>query len=212
MTKELHVRAKLRGITPLMMAKMGEDVLENVLIRGDRPRKAPDRPLEDMAADCLYTGPNGELGIPAENLFASLVEAGTLIKFDTKRSISTRDASLMPSFLSIQETFLPLTNLVDVQDPKSTSGATRPWVVDIRRGQLSDGTAVAIVRPKFNTWGLEVNLSLDLTDTPMTEDKVRDLVKKAGRAKGLCSFRPGCKGPFGQFEIESWEVVSNGKK
>jgi len=225
MTKELQVRAKLRGITPLMTHPMSDETLRG-LETGQHPPIRKDRPRMAVAEERVYRGPNGELGFPSENLFSCIVGAGKLIKYDGKRSISTSDSSYVPEFLTIEEEFLPFTDLLTGDDLLATMSEKKAeelreknminpdegWIVDVRRGQLENGTAVSIVRPKFPSWGLEVTFLLNFEETPMTEEKVRQLVSKAGRSQGLGSFRPNKKGPFGQFRVDTWQVLNgNGK-
>ena len=121
-----------------------------------------------------------------------MVEAGRQVKLTGKRSISTKDSSLLPSFLTIEEFFLPFT------DQKVE------WVTDKRRGKLpKDGTAVCIVRPKFDKWGFSATFIIN--EDEAAEEKIRDLANRAGSAVGLGDFRPACRGPFGRFKVESWK-------
>ncbi len=186
-----RIDVKLKGIFPLLMQAMTPEMIESVLIRGERPQKPKDAPLTDIAEKCLYKNDEGKIGIPQENLFACLREAGRRVKFDGRRSISTSDSTLLPSFLTINEGFF----ILDRQE----------WVPDVRRGQMQNGTTVGIVRPKFKDWGFAVSIEVDLTDG-MTVEKVRSLFEIAGKSIGLCAFRPQKNGPFGRFCVETWDV------
>ena len=190
---EVKIQVECQGKSPLLMQAMSVETIVNVLIRRQRQPAKTDLSLEEMAETCLYRE-NGNIGIPATNLFSCLIEAGRHVAFSGKTKISTKDSTLLPSFLSIEEMFLPLT------------GAGK-WKPDVRRGQMKDGTAVGIVRPMFKEWGFKVTLMVDLSET--TEATVKRLLEIAGRRVGLCSFRPQKRGPFGQFKISKWKVMGD---
>ena len=115
----IRVHAVCQGVSPLLMNPMDEATLDS-LITGVRLPKVKDRPFEEMAEEKIYRGDDGTIGIPAVNLFACLVEAGRRVKLG-KTQISTKESTILPSFLTIEEFFLPF-----IDDPE--------WVVDKRRG------------------------------------------------------------------------------
>jgi hypothetical protein len=164
-------------------------------IRTKRPaNRARDISAHDEAAGKLYKSPEGELGIPALNLFASLIEAGRKVK-NGKSQISTATSTTLPSFLEIEEFFLPFT-------------ASSDWVPDMRRGVSNSGTtkvAVAIVRPRFDIWELKATAVID--DDVIDESIIREVFRVAGTGVGLCDFRPAKKGPFGRFKVTDWKPL-----
>ena len=188
------VEAKFTGVSPLLMNPATEDLL-NQLFGGAgarKPNKGNTVTFEEVAKSKVIKDEKGQIGIPSLYLFSCLVEAGRQVKLTGKRSISTKDSSLLPSFLTIEEFFLPFT------DQKAE------WVTDKRRGKLpKDGTAVCIVRPKFDKWGFSATFIID--ENEAAEEKIRDLANRAGSAVGLGDFRPACRGPFGRFKVESWK-------
>lgn len=187
------VRLTCEGTKPLLMERMTEETLEH-LLRGTRPSIDKKRKLNDIAEEKLYVI-DGKLCIPADNFWACLVEGGPMVDYKGKKKISNSEESLLPAFLDIKEELLPFTN-GDV------------WVVDKRRGRLDNGTAVCIVRPRFNRWGFTATLVID--ETMISPDKIKELVEAAGKFKGLGGHRK--KGRFGRFQIVSWEVVSSDSK
>ncbi len=64
-----------------------------------------ETPILEKAAKKLYRefDDEGDIGFPAENFFACYVEAGRHVMYDTKAKISTKDSSLLPAMLSIEE-------------------------------------------------------------------------------------------------------------
>ncbi|MDO8617907.1 MAG: hypothetical protein Q7N87_03430 [Candidatus Uhrbacteria bacterium] len=194
-----------QGGSPLLLDAMGPQTIVDVLIRGER--KPPDRtaPLRDMATKKLYFDPDDPdskrqlLGFPTMNLLACLAEAARGIKVG-RGGISTADTTKLFAFLSIDREFLRF--------PDGTE-----WIHDVRRGMQragsGPGTAVGIVRPKFKKWTTEFVMTLKLHELAgLTERHVYDMFLLAGAAIGLCSFRGGCRGPFGKFQITKWRVTS----
>lgn len=186
------------GISPMLQNPMTDDTLDELIYGSAGRRKPPktDVTIQDIAMKRLCLGPNGEFGVPANYLFAALVDAGRHVIYDKKTKLSTRESSLVPSLLSIipdvvteaGDGFLPF------KDQKAK------WIADKRRGVLAaNGAAVAIVRPKFPTWSFDVKIEVDLDMVAI--EKIQDLFKAAGRFSGLGDFRPSKKGAFGRFNV-----------
>lgn len=187
----IQVIATMKGVSPILMNPATEELLDQLLGgAGARKAKRTDITAKEIASEKIIRE-DGQIGVPALYLFSCLVEAGRQVKLDSKRAISTKESSLLPSFLSIEELFLPF---IDQNEE---------WMIDKRRGKLpKDGTAVCIVRPKFNNWAFNVTFTID--EQQIEEGKVRDLVNRAGSSVGLGDFRPACRGPFGRFKIAEW--------
>ncbi len=187
------------GISPMLQNPMTDETID-VLIRGSKGRakpKNPDVKIEDIAKERLCLSADGKFGVPANYLFACLVDAGRQVIFEKKSKISTRDSSLLPAFLTINASDLDNAGngFIPFKDQN------QQWIVDKRRGVLKSGpgggVAVGIVRPKFMQWSFDVEIEVDLDQINM--DKVHDLFKAGGRYSGLGDFRPSRKGPFGRF-------------
>ncbi|MBI2124869.1 hypothetical protein HYT92_03700 [Candidatus Pacearchaeota archaeon] len=198
---EIKVKCIRKG-PGLLMNAMTDETLEG-LRTGVHETKRRDIPAEEEAASKLYKDANGTVGIPVENLSACLCGAGRYVKNGTPpRQISTATATTLHSLLSIKEAFLPLSD---------GNGGKAAWIVDKRRGQATnknEKNAVCIVRPRFNSWGIEFTLEID--EKEVNPETIRQLVEVAGNKIGLCDFRPTRRGPFGRFEIAEWKV--NGKR
>lgn len=195
------------GISPLLMDRMSQATLES-LDNGVRQQVAKDRPIEEKAAEKIYRDPDGRIALPAEMLFAALVNAGRNVKIG-KKGISTATTTSLPDFLSINEEHLPLTNI-----PANANGEEKNfWVPDMRKGMGYNGktpTAVAIVRPKFPKWGFDVTVTFD--EKKVGKDTVETLFANAGSTQGLGSFRPNKKGMFGRFAVASITEVKEVKQ
>lgn len=193
------LKITFKGKTPLLQNPMTDDQL-NQLYYGAGARKGKDtrKPMEQLAAErVIRQEGTGLKGIPAGYFFACLVHAGRFVKFDSKRFVSNSKETLLPSFLSITDDFLPFLD----QEVEH--------VMDKRRGRLKDGTAVCIVRPKFHQWAFTVTCEVD--EQEISEDKVNALFEKAGRVVGLGDFRPACKGTFGMFQVVNIEKMVQAK-
>ena len=183
----------IEGVSPLLMNPMNEETLMGILT-GTSVKVPRDLTPVQICERKLYKGENGELGIPAVNLFSSLAEAGRKVK-NGKTQISTATSTTLPSFLEIEELFLPFS-------------AEAGWVPDLRRGVSNSGAnkvAVAIVRPRFDLWELKITIGID--DTVVDESVVRELFRIAGTSVGLCDFRPAKKGQFGRFTVSDWKSL-----
>jgi hypothetical protein len=193
----VKVRVVLEGMTPLLLNPMTEEKLQGLYNPKGSSGTKPLVPLtpQEVAEKKVPRNTAGQVGIPSLYLFSCLVEGGRLVKMDARRAMSTKDSSLVPSFLSIEEEFLPFA------DQKAE------YVVDMRRGVLDNAgkkVPVPIVRPRFDKWSFEATLLID--ENEVAVERVRQLVEKSGKAVGLGDFRPAKRGPFGRFRIAKWEV------
>jgi len=190
-SKIVVVRTLCIGISPLLMNPATDELLEE-LRTGVRQQINRDIPARQQAEKKLCKDPEGRIGIPAINLRSSLVEAGRQVKFSGKRMVSTAESTLLDSFLQIQDFFLPF--------PKEMQS----WEVDMRKGNLDNGTAVCIVRPRFDKWSFTATVEID--EAVARHDTGRQLFQMAGSRVGLCDFRPAKRGPFGRFKVVEWKV------
>lgn len=194
----IAVHITITGISPMLQNPMTDETLDMLIDRvpGRKggAKQGPEKTHEQIAAERLCKGPDGELGIPMTWLFAALVEAGRHVIYEKKTKLSTLTSSLVPAFLAIQDEFLPFANQ-----------AKGMWVVDKRRGVLqATGVAVGILRPKFPNWSFDVVAEVDCDQISL--DKIRELFDVAGRFCGLGDFRPNKRGPFGRFLVTKWET------
>lgn len=199
-----HVR--LVGTTPLKPDRMSEEQIIEALIRRKRKQPDLDAKLEDMAEESLYRGPDGKPGIPADNVLASLRDAGTKIKWGASKSNVTRGSdgkTMLFAFLSIVQPFLTLIDTI--KGGEKDEG----WKVDIKLGKMQDAkrTAVGIVRPRFDKWALEFDMVVTYIGPEVTNAMIGSLINMAGMAQGLCAHRPSCSGRFGAFKLESIKEI-----
>lgn len=180
------------------MNRMSESVLEGLRTK-TKPAKTKvigntKTPRED-AEPKVYVH-NGNPMIPGENLMSCLIAAGVYVRLDGKRQVSTGKATVLPGLMSLLDFVLPL-YVPDTDKPAC-------WEADVRKGTNPNGNeAVAICRPRFDAWQFSARINID--DTTIGEDTIRQLWDIAGKRIGLGDFRPARKGVFGQFIVEKWE-------
>lgn len=191
--KMQRVLVECKSSSPMLMNPATAAILDDVR-SGVRKPKDRDRSAESEAEEKLIRDPaTGAYGVPVEYVFACLVEAGRLVKFDGKRMISTKESTLLPSVLQFEGMFYPFTDHSD-------------WVVDKRRGRNPNGgEMVVLIRPRFDRWTFEMTISID--EARFSEKSARELIDLAGRAVGLGDFRPARKGPFGCFTVSRWSPL-----
>jgi hypothetical protein len=184
------IRATCEGISPILINAATDELLDQ--LRGRiRVVKDRDATLEEEAAKKLYVNTTGQPGdgIPALNLFSSMIIAGRKVK-NGRTQVSTASTSTLPGFLAIQESFL----LFDEDET---------WVADKRRGtNPNGGEMVCIVRPRFDKWGFDVTFELE--DSEASPTIVKEILRVSGNFIGLGDFRPAKRGPFGRFRIVEW--------
>ncbi len=189
------IQIRCVGKSPLLMDRMSDETLEE-LRTGVRAPKIKDRPVDEVSVEKIYreNGPGSRIGIPVEMMFSCLVNAGRNVK-NGKKQLSTASTTTLPDLMTIQDTFLPFTNI----EPKKEKDY---WKTDRRRGRLDNGIAICVVRPRFDHWEFLVTIAYE--KGKINPEVLRQLFQNAGSTQGLGSFRPNCKGPFGRFEVKEW--------
>jgi hypothetical protein len=176
------------GLTPLIF-----DRFHNALLEGPPQKTTNDgveqTPLE-QAKSKLHLNKDSKPYVPSTYLLAAIIDAGRFIKVG-KRQLSTRDETIVTSFLSLIGTEYLIT---------SREG----WRVDAR-GVVnpSTGGRVMCYRPLFDDW--KISFSIDLDEKEAKPSTARELVDRAGRAIGIGVMRPSRKGPYGQFKVIKWQ-------
>ncbi|MBI4127655.1 MAG: hypothetical protein HY459_01145 [Parcubacteria group bacterium] len=194
----VRYRVRCRFFKPFLMEPMDDDTLEGLRTKTSKPKRR-DLTVQQEAEAKFYPDEEGRIGFPGINLLASLREGGTLTKYDAKRNISTKEETLLPGFLTIEEEFIPL------HDGDGNHVGEVPWRPDKRKGNNpKDGVAVCIVRPRFEA-GTGFDVTIQVNEGEINLNRIQELFAKAGAYKGLGGFRK--KGDFGRYEVVTWEKV-----
>lgn len=194
------IMVKLASVSPILMNPATAELLDDLEFgAAARGKVSKDTPSKEKAEKKVIRDEKGQIGIPVEYLFSCLREAGRFVKYDSKKSISTKESTLLPAFLDIKELFFPF----DDQQAE--------WKVDRRKGTLKNSAtpvAVTIIRPRFDNWTCCLTIEVDTNkDTGINIEKIRDLFDKAGKMIGLGDFRPAKNGVFGRFKVAEWEEM-----
>ena len=182
------IQVTIQGTTPIMFDRFHAGLLEAQTPKTTN-RKTELTPLE-QATLRLYIDPNTKKPfLPQSYLLSSIINAGRFIKIG-KRQLSTRDETIVTSFLSIPGQGFPI---------RSREG----WRVD-GRGVVNQVTKARVMayRPMFDDW--EVDFTIDLDESEGQAKTVRELVDRAGRSVGMGVMRPQRKGSYGQSKVISW--------
>jgi hypothetical protein len=174
-------------MNPMTDAKLGE-IFEGPSAAAVKPELT----MQQIAENTVIRNEEGLIGIPNSYLFGSLVNGGRLVKFDSKKSFTNAESSLVPSFIFLLAQFFPFKD------------QNEPMIVSKMRIPTKSGGAQVAIRAMFKRW--EFDSDILFNDDEIHESKVRAIVKYAGMACGLGAFRPNRKGPYGTFEIARWEV------
>jgi hypothetical protein len=184
---------QITGITPLLLHRFTDAAALSVENgAAGRAVMTGKKPLPREAADeAAYKLPNGELYLPAQNLFSAIVDAGSFHKVG-KRQLTTARSSLIPAGVAIDEMELPF--------------GTKEFEVDSRRVcNPHNNSAVICHRARLDTW--QCSFTLDIDETMFDPALVRELLDTAGKKIGIGAFRPRRRGPFGRFVVTKWEEI-----
>jgi hypothetical protein len=174
----------IEGISPLLVNRFHEESAEEAT-SGVHARKERLSPENDARARLYPMNGHGNT-IPAENIRQSIIAASSRTKIGRRSATSDIAASvyIFPELLDLEGDWH-----VD----------SRAIVIPSTRGRLLRH------RPMFNEWKVTFSLqvNVDLVDVAT----VKKIVEDAGALVGLGDFRPARKGPYGRFQVTSWEVV-----
>lgn len=178
------VHVTIEGISPLLVNRFHEEAQETAT-SGVHARKERPTPDEDAAMRLYPKNGKGE-AIPAENIRQSMIAASSRTKIG-RRSATTDTAAAIDIFPPM----LPLSGEWHTD--------SRPVVIPATRGRILRH------RPMFNAWSVsfDLQINVDLIDAKT----IKKILEDAGNFVGLGDFRPARKGPYGKFQVTSWEVA-----
>lgn len=189
----MEIKIRIDGITPLILNRFTDAAAESASngSRGSSAGQDRGTPLE-IAQSKLYIGNGGNPMIPQPNLLRCLVEGGRFTKIG-KSQVTTAKSSILYACVDVQGAEVPIIH-------------KQPWKVDTRAVRIpSTGGRILAHRPMFDDWALE--FIVDLDTSILGEKLLRQIIDDAGKRIGMGDFRPQCKGPYGRFVVNNWEVV-----
>lgn len=185
------VKAKITGVPPGLLFQ-GKGLME---AEGKKPTKAgKHRPAaEEAALRAHWTGRgrNRQLCLPSVMLYKSFCQAAII--FAQPNYKKSNMSFIVGATVAFEEQNIPL----------GTADFTvyEEWV----RIPPRTGAMVKIGRPLLKKWSAEFVMAIDAE--LWNVELLRDIIIYAGKLVGIGAWRPGLKGPYGRFLLESFEVM-----
>lgn len=186
---EATFTARLVGVTALLMnnpASMQQSATP-------KARKAIPSP-EDEAAAKTYASSTGVLCVPVVMLFQAMVEAGKLLNDpdNKRRRISYRVAASL---------FPPPTEAFEL---RRDGEPIRDYAIDVRRAVVQN-QGIQRARPRVDPpWQVEMVMGFD--SDLISGEALYAVLATAGKQTGIMDYRPQKRGPYGRFQVESFDV------
>jgi hypothetical protein len=150
-------------------------------------KKAIPSPEVEAEAGCYWVEDRSSLGFPSWNLFRCYVKAGAAFKAG-----KVSGSKIIASGITIE--------------PEMLSFNTKKYDIDSQRAVVMR-SGIIRSRPLLRNWELEFDALVNEEDVdPKFIPVLRAIMEEAGRRVGLGDFRVERNGPYGKFEVVSWEV------
>ncbi len=186
------VSVSIRGISALLQHAFGaafenEDVARTQVIQHGNPR--------EQAEAVTYRDDKRKVYFPGAAIARLLREAGTSHKLKgSRRSVKF----VVPSGVLVpDDRIYILTSAGKLREDFEVD--SRPVTIPSTKGRIMRH------RPRWDAWTARFCLEIDPTVLPV--ELVHQLLEEGGRRVGIGDYRPEKGGPFGRFEILSWEVL-----
>lgn len=180
----MKIQVTIKGVTPLLMARFSPEMLAP-------KKKNKEETIAQIAESNAYRNEEGKLFVPGQNIFRSLMEGGRYVK-EGKRAITNTKNSILCAAGDLVEKEC----ILDVQEYEILSMSAVNNAIKAR---------IMTHKPMFKNWRLSFTLLMD--QELLSSNKIKECILSAGKRVGLGSFRPDCKGTYGKYEIETYEVV-----
>jgi hypothetical protein len=183
------VQVEIRGITPLLIHKFGEEAEAS---KKTRRVEVKTRDPREEARKVAYIAGDGSYFFNAFAIPNSMGNAGSSHKATGSRK-SLR--FVVPSAVRMD------TDAVTILNGK---GAAKNFEVDARPVTIpATKGRVMRYRPRFNDWGARFVMHVD--DELLSLEMAHQLLSEAGQSIGIGDFRPEKRGPFGRFRVVEWK-------
>lgn len=190
---------KLRwvGQTPLLMSS---DKLANPLspeYKEMKPLTSKRKKTEDDYATIaklewkylMYFDKDIGPYIPTNNIKQCIIQGATIRRLGSK---------FCGVLINAQGLKVPL----QYKGPKDLAGLQKRFdEFNLMSSVVVSRARVMKCRPKFDGWSIEFEIIYDESD--ITKEDIIQACEDAGRMKGLCGWRPACKGEYGRFTVET---------
>ena len=176
----------IRSTTSLVMHKWSEKQKKAMRDKhaGKKTKVREVRNPEQEAEDATHRTENGEIGIPAEALKASMLNA------------AHKDFGI-PKTLVSKALFFKLDDANNVIPFTSHT----PPVMREDTVRVGSGSSDLRYRPEFRQWSATIEFEVDADI--LQKNDVINLAERAGFGVGLLEMRPEKHGDFGRFEVDA---------
>lgn len=183
------VQVEIRGITPLLIHKFGEEAETSKATRRIEMKKKDPR---EEARKVAYIAADGTYYFNAFAIPNSMGNAGASHKATGSRK-SLR--YVVPSATRMDTDAVTIMN--GNGPAKNFEVDARPVTIPATKGRIMR------YRPRFNDWGAKFVLHVD--DDLLSLEMAHQLLNEAGQSIGIGDFRPEKRGPFGRFRVVEWK-------
>lgn len=183
-----QIKFKLTGISPILINRFKEqDEIPSTMKKSNRKDYGSPR---DQATATAYADPDGSLWIPSSWVKGCL----SCVASDYKLPGSRKSVKSIVggAVIPVEEKLF----FVEGYKLKDIEVDSRPVVIQRSR--------IMRHRARLEAWTIECEVQLENDILP--EKDLHEMLTDAGRRAGLGDFRPQKGGPFGRFQIVSWEV------
>lgn len=183
----------IEGTSPLLSHRWSEDseqsgeqAARNVMVKHGTPR--------EQAEKVAYKTAKGEFYFPGASIARLLREAGSGHKLKGSRKSAKY---VVPAAVIVMDDVVLLRNGDGKTLVKDYEVDSRPVVIPATKGRIMRH------RPRFDKWSATFTLRVNEKLLPL--DFVNQLVVEGGQQIGVGDFRPEKGGPFGTFNLVSWD-------
>jgi hypothetical protein len=185
-------RVEITGTTALLQHRFGEQAevegakaARAMNIKEEEPRAAAEK--------AAYRAQDGTLYLPGAAIARLLREAGAAHKQrGSRRSIKY----IVPAAVLVAEDAITLHNGAPLTAFEVDS---RPVTIPATKGRIMRH------RPRLDAW--QATFTLEVNDDLLPVEVIHQLLTEGGTGIGVGDFRPERGGPFGRFQITSWQEM-----
>jgi len=183
------ITVEIRGITPLLIHRFGEDSEQKGNTRRVEIKRAGPR---EEATKNAYIAKDGTFYFSAASIPSTMKNAGS-----NHKSVGSRKSLrfVVPSAVSMMVDGVTILN--GKGPAKDFEVDSRPVTIPATKGRVMRH------RPRFDQWRAKFDLLVD--DNMLSVETAQQLLTEAGMSYGIGDFRPEKGGPFGRFRIVSWK-------
>jgi len=178
--KRKTMTVSIKGLTPLLIEKMDEAVVERYNKKKGKKVTEKDEKLEEEKVEGkLHLTEDGNIGFPAAGFMKGMVEVAPYLDGLDKKKV--------------KGSVRILGNIVPIDFEKQTINVT--W------GRQSGITKAPrkIIRPEFEDWSCK--LIVMYNESNISAEQIINLINWAGFQQGLGGWRPEHSGTYGQYEV-----------